>query len=79
MSECDHESSIIRRPWPTAGLLRSGKKKSRKGSVFMLLLRDQLTSVRKLFRVVSTGCSTFTASAALHSGLTNVCPYIRTN
>ena len=23
---CDRESSIIRRPWPTGGLLRQGKK-----------------------------------------------------
>jgi len=22
VSECDHESSIMRRPWPTGGLLR---------------------------------------------------------
>ena len=26
VSECDHGSSIIRRPCPTAGLLRHGKK-----------------------------------------------------
>jgi len=27
MSECDHEFSIMRKPWPTA-LLRHGKKKN---------------------------------------------------
>ena len=26
MSECDHESSIMRRPWPTGGLLLHGTK-----------------------------------------------------
>ena len=26
VSECDRESSIMRRPWPTGGLLRHGKK-----------------------------------------------------
>jgi len=25
VSECDRESSIMRRPWPTGGLLRRGK------------------------------------------------------
>ena len=27
MSECGHESPIMRRPWPTGGLLPHGKKK----------------------------------------------------
>ena len=26
LTECDHESSIMRRPWPTGGLLCHGKK-----------------------------------------------------
>jgi len=26
ITECDHESSTIRRPWPTGELLRHGKK-----------------------------------------------------
>ena len=26
MSECNRESSITRKPWPTGGLLRHGKK-----------------------------------------------------
>ena len=27
MSDCDRESSTVRRPWPTGGLLRHTKKK----------------------------------------------------
>jgi len=26
VSECDHEASILRTPWPSRGLLRHGKK-----------------------------------------------------
>jgi hypothetical protein len=32
MSECGHESSLMRRPWPTGGLLHHDNKKKKLSS-----------------------------------------------
>ena len=57
MSECDRESSIRKRPWPTRGLLGSFKIKRRRVPVaeHLLFRYDERLSVGKRSGAISGG------------------------